>query len=411
MTLSGRTVISVFFFLFIFFSGSVVRTLAIIHPTEFLALQSIRKSLSDLPGSTFFSSWDFTCDPCNNFSGVLCSSDRIISLTLGDPTASSPGLSGHLSPALFRLSNLSSLSLVPGRVSGPLPQTLPQSLRFLAISRNFLSGDIPASISALRLLRTLDLSYNQLAGPIPRQLGEIQTLTNLILCQNHLSGDIPPLISPALTRLDLMHNNLSGGLSPPSLPPSLQYLSLSSNQLTGSVDSVLTRLDRLSYLDLSMNRFTGSIPGSVFSFPISTLLLQRNLFSGPVRPLDKVRIQTVDLSYNRLDGEISPLFSTVENLYLNNNGFSGQVPGSFVDRVMDAGFRVLYLQHNYLTGIGIDPTAVIPLSCSLCLQYNCMVLPVQTACPVRAGKMKTRPTAQCSHWRGKARVAGGKIGN
>ncbi|RWR93652.1 putative inactive leucine-rich repeat receptor-like protein kinase IMK2 [Cinnamomum micranthum f. kanehirae] len=394
MKSSGRIVIISIFFFFLCAS-------AILDPLDFLALQSIRKSLSDMPGSSFFSSWDFTSDPCS-FSGVFCDSDKVVALNLGDQTAGSPGLTGRLDPAIGKLSALTELSLVPGRVIGRLPETLSQckNLRFLAVSRNFLSGEIPASFSDLRSLRTLDLSYNLLSGPIPPRMGEIATLSNLILGHNRLSGGVPPLISSSLTRLDLKHNELSGVLSDQSLPSSLQYLSLSSNRLTGSVDRVLDRLDRLNYLDLSMNRFTGSIPGSVFNLPISSLQLQRNLFSGPVRPLDQVTIPTVDLSYNRLSGEISPLLSTVQNLYMNNNKFSGQVPGSFVDRLLAAGIQVLYLQHNYLTGIEINPTAEIPLSSSLCLQYNCMVPPLQTPCPLRAGKQKTRPTAQCSEWRG-----------
>ncbi|CAI0456175.1 unnamed protein product [Linum tenue] len=141
-------------------------------------------------------------------------------------------------------------------------------------------------------------------------------------------------------------------------------------------------------------------PGRIFGFPIGSLQLQRNSFAGPVQPTDQVAIPTVDLSYNRLSGPISPMFSTVQNLYLNNNRFSGEVPGSLVDRLLAAGMETLYLQHNYLTGIEINPTAEIPVSSSLCLQYNCMVPPLQTPCPLKAGNQKTRPTAQCNEWRG-----------
>ncbi|XP_077239893.1 uncharacterized protein LOC143880796 [Tasmannia lanceolata] len=387
------------FILLLVFFYSHLMAFALLDPLDFLALQSIRKSLSDMPGATFFSSWDFTSDPCN-FPGVYCASDKVIALNLGEPRAGSPGLTGRLDPAIGKLSALAELSIVPGRIIGSLPQSLSQckNLRFLAISKNFISGEIPASFSDLKSLQTLDLSYNLLTGSIPPQLVVINSLTNLIISHNRLSGSIPPLISQTLTRLDLQHNYLSGSLS--YLSPSLQYLSLSNNLLTGNVEPVLNRLNRLNYLDLSMNLFTGSIPGSVFSFPISSLQLQRNMFTGPIEPLDQVTITTVDLSYNRLYGQISPLLSTVKNLYLNNNKFTGQVPGSFVDRLLAAGIQVLYLQHNYLTGIEINPTAEIPLSTSLCLQYNCMVLPIDTPCPLKAGKQKTRPAAQCSEWRG-----------
>nr|AMM42796.1 LRR-RLK [Vernicia fordii] len=374
---------------------------AILDPIDFLALQSIRKALDDMPGSNFFSSWDFTSDPCN-FAGVYCEADKVIALNLGDPRAGSPGLTGRLDPAIGKLSALAEFSVVPGRIIGSLPQSLSQlkDLRFLAVSRNFLSGEIPATLGQLRNLKTLDLSYNQLTGAIPRSIGTIPELSNVILCHNRLSGSVPPFLSQSLTRLDLKHNDFTGSLAPSSLPPSIQYLSLSWNRLSGPVDRLLNRLDQLNYVDLSMNQFSGGIPGRIFTFPITNLQLQRNQFSGSVQPVNQVTIGTVDLSYNRLSGQISPMFSTVQNLYLNNNRFTGQVPGSFVDNLLAASIQILYLQHNYLTGIEINPTAEIPLSSSLCLQYNCMVPPVQTPCPLKAGMQKTRPTAQCNEWKG-----------
>lgn len=260
--------------------------------------------------------------------------------------------------------------------------------------------NITVNTGKVTRIGTLDLSYNQLSGEIPHSIGTIPELSNVILCHNRLSGWVPPFLSQSLTRLDLKHNELSGSLSPYSLPSSLRYLSLSWNRLSGPVDRLLYRLYQLNYLDLSMNQFSGIIPSRVFTFPITNLQLQRNLFTGPVQPLHQVTIETVDLSYNRLWGRISPMFSTVQNLYLNNNRFTGKVPGSFVDSLMAASIRILYLQHNYLTGIEINPAVDIPLSSSLCLQYNCMVPPVQTSCPLKAGQQKTRPTAECNEWNG-----------
>ncbi|XP_012476185.1 probably inactive leucine-rich repeat receptor-like protein kinase IMK2 [Gossypium raimondii] len=373
---------------------------AILDPLDFLALQLIRKSMNDLPGSSFFASWDFTSDPCN-FTGVYCESDKVIALNLGDPRAGFPGLTGRLDTAIGKLSALTEFSLVPGRVFGSLPMSISrlENLRVLAITRNFISGDIPASLGRLRRLKTLDLSYNRLTGKIPRSIGTLPELTNVLLCHNNLSGSVPPFLSQALTRLDLKRNALTGSL-PNSFSPSLQFLSLSWNQLTGPVDSVLSRLDQLSFLDLSFNRFTGPIPDRIFSFPLTNLHLQRNSFYGPVQPGDQVKISTVDLSHNMLSGRISPMFSTVQNLYLNHNRFTGQVPDSLVDRLLSASLQTLYLQHNFLTGIGINPTAEIPQSSSLCIQYNCMVPPVQTPCPLKFETQKTRPTSLCNEWKG-----------
>lgn len=56
----------------------------ILDPVDFLALQAVRRSLDDMPGSAFFDGWDFTADPCG-FPGVFCDGDRVASLALGDP--------------------------------------------------------------------------------------------------------------------------------------------------------------------------------------------------------------------------------------------------------------------------------------------------------------------------------------
>ncbi|KAG0483432.1 hypothetical protein HPP92_011516 [Vanilla planifolia] len=168
-------------------------TNATLDPTDFLALQSIRKSLSDLPGSDFFSHWDFTGDPCS-FPGIFCSGNHVVSLALGDPRAGNPGLTGRLDPALGSLSALSELTLVPGRVFGRIPDSISlcSSLRFLALSGNYLSGPIPSSLGSLPRLHTIDLSFNILSGEIPPSISALPALSNLVLCHNHLSGKIPP---------------------------------------------------------------------------------------------------------------------------------------------------------------------------------------------------------------------------
>ncbi|KAG6511609.1 LRR receptor-like serine/threonine-protein kinase ERL2 isoform X1 [Zingiber officinale] len=373
---------------------------AVLDPVDFLALQSIRKGLEDMPGSDFFSSWDFTADPCA-FTGVFCARDRVVTLALGDPRAGAPGLLGRLDPAIGLLTALAELSLLPGRVSGPIPDTLADcfDLRFVALSKNLLSGAVPAGLGGLPRLRTLDLSYNLLSGPVPESLASAPVLSNLILCHNQLSGFLPPFpASSSLLRLDLKHNQLSGPLPP--LPTSLQYLALCSNALAGRIDSVLPPLTRLNFLDLSSNVLEGPIPEAVFAFQLAALRLQRNAFSGPLAPpQEDVVIPVVDLSYNRLWGAVPPQLAAVGRLYLNNNRFTGEVPPRLVQGLSN-GMQLLYLQHNFLTGIKIGPAAVaLPAGASLCLQYNCMVPPFDTPCPLKAGSQRMRPLDQCPEWR------------
>ncbi|XP_020590945.1 LRR receptor-like serine/threonine-protein kinase ERL2 [Phalaenopsis equestris] len=395
----GKSMATVLLLLVLFFMLRSPAS-AVLDPVDFLALQSIRKSLSDLPGSDFFSQWDFTSDPCS-FPGIFCSGEHVVALSLGDPPrAGTPGLTGHLDPAISRLSSLSELSLLPGRVIGRIPDSIAlcSSLRFLALSGNFLSGPIPPSLASLRQLRTLDLSFNILSGEIPLSITSLPSLSNLVLSHNRFTGKIPPFPSfSSLLRLDIKNNNLSGEL--PSLPLSLRYLAASRNTLSGQIDGVIPQLTALTYLDLSTNILTGPIPATIFNLPLSSLQLQRNKLAGQVAPPADVRIPEVDLSYNRLSGAVSPFLAAVGRLYLNNNRFTGELPAKFAERLEAAGMEVLYLQHNFLNGMQMSPATEIPMTTSLCLQYNCMVPPVDAPCPLKAGRQKTRPVNQCPEWR------------
>lgn len=77
------------------FLSCIVSVRAILDPVDFLALQSTRRSLWDMPSSSFFSSWDFTSDPCS-FAGVYCDRDRVFTLNVGGPRAGAPGLTGSI---------------------------------------------------------------------------------------------------------------------------------------------------------------------------------------------------------------------------------------------------------------------------------------------------------------------------
>ncbi|KAK9051638.1 hypothetical protein SSX86_028266 [Deinandra increscens subsp. villosa] len=116
---------------------------AILDPNDFLALQSISKSLSDMPASKYLSSWDFTSDPCN-FAGVFCSGERVVALNLGDPRADASGLSGTLDPAIGKLTNLTEFTVVPGRITGAVPATLLELMNLRGYYRCSSSKGCPA---------------------------------------------------------------------------------------------------------------------------------------------------------------------------------------------------------------------------------------------------------------------------
>ncbi|XP_066365274.1 leucine-rich repeat receptor-like protein FASCIATED EAR2 [Miscanthus floridulus] len=250
---------------------------ATLHPVDYLALQAVRRALTDLPGSRFFASWDFTSDPC-------------LFASLADTFPSA---------AIATLPALTSLSLVSGRVIGTLSQAITSLpvLRFLALAGNLLSGDLPASF--VPALRTVDLS--KFTAWVPASLLQLWDLRTLVLSHNALSGEIPRAVRSPLLHRDLCSNRLSGGVPP--LPGMLVYLSLAGNWLFGPIGGVLRRLPWLSFVDLGRNWFSGEVPGEVFAFSwIGYLQLRKNAFSGELRPSGA----TVDLSHNALSGRVPP---------------------------------------------------------------------------------------------------------
>ncbi|XP_010531835.1 PREDICTED: probable LRR receptor-like serine/threonine-protein kinase At1g12460 [Tarenaya hassleriana] len=365
-------------------------------PSERASLEAIRYSLTEMPGSSFFASWDFSdSDPCSSFSGVTCSLGRVETLTLG------PGISGSLSPALSNLTRLTQLILLPGLVTGPVPSELGflPSLRVVSLTRNRLTGSIPASFSSLLDLHTLDLSYNQLSGVIPPRLTRLPHLKVLVLASNHLSGNLGPHVLSPLFHLDIKMNGVSGPL-PDFLPKSLRYLSVSNNSMCGTIE-VLESLTELTYLDLSVNKFTGTIPNSIFR-PSVVLLLQRNNFTGMAVPTSFSFIlptgSVIDLSHNSIAGELSRELAGAETLFLNNNRLTGEVPGDYIDSLINGTTKTLYLQHNYLTRFPLQQRQGVKLlgSVSLCLSYNCLVSPFGlSSCPKDAAPLRSRPSSQC----------------
>jgi hypothetical protein len=367
---------------------------------DFEVLASVKNSMVDLPGGSFFSTWEFAAnvDPCESFSGVQCVTvdgvNRVGSLFLGPQSAGSPGLSGTLTPALGSLVYLTQLMISAGEVQGSLPSSLGnlENLQIFSCDQNRISGSIPDSFANLRNLQILQLSMNGLDGSIPWGLGQLPALKILILSDNELSGSIPSFSSSYLTHLDLRNNELSGGI--PSLPSSLQYLSLTRNALTGWLGA-LVPLSSLTYLDCSFNQFSGSIPSVLFTFPLSYLMLNRNLLSGQVSVPAPITINYVDLSYNHLDGTISPFLAGAQSLFLNNNFFIGAVPEVFVSRMESAALQSLYLQHNFLSDWGALGNSSLPTSVAVCVQYNCMVPPPQSLCPKNVAGAAARPGYQC----------------
>nr|KAJ0190107.1 hypothetical protein LSAT_V11C800404870 [Lactuca sativa] len=89
-------------------------------------------------------------------------------------------------------------------LTGVLPKEFANlhSLQEIDLSRNYISGPIPASYGQLRL-RVLSFLGNRINGSIPEALGDMSTLEEFRIDGTTLSGRIPDFIGNwrNLTRL------------------------------------------------------------------------------------------------------------------------------------------------------------------------------------------------------------------
>ncbi len=292
-------------------------------------------------------------------------SGRVIALDLSEN-----GLSGAIPPELGNLTNLTALNLYPNDLSGDIPSELGNltNLEFLDLAGNRLSGTIPSELGNLTNLRQLSLAGNDLSGVIPPGLGQLTNLKWLYLHENDLSGTIPSELGQltSLESLGLWNNDLSGAI-PPGLGQltNLRLLDLSGNRLSGTIPSELGQLTELKVLYLSENALSGCVPElwrnveendlAQLGLPFCSAATDREALVAlyqathganwennanwlSAAPLDtwrgvttgeNGRVIALDLSENRVSGEIPPELGQLTNLTwlnLDSNQLNGSIP-------------------------------------------------------------------------------------
>ncbi|CAD6247061.1 unnamed protein product [Miscanthus lutarioriparius] len=330
----------------------------------------------------------------NSFSGTLPSNlgaPQLITLLMY-----SNKIGGSIPGSLCKLNLLSDLDLSNNLLEGEIPRCFEtessQSIEFLLLGNNSLSGEFPAFLQKCTGLQFLDLAWNNFFGRLPEWIGELTNLQFLRLSHNTFSGNIPAEITNLgyLQYLDLSSNNLSGVipwhlssltamtlkgsrlLSGTTMGPfpdgdpqfsgegmfitgqfgeiipiimkgqllrygrTLAYfinIDLSGNSLTGEIPLDITSLDALINLNLSSNRLTGKIPNKI----------------GALQSLE-----SLDLSENHLSGEIPPNLSNLTSLsYLNlsYNSLSGRIPsGRQLDTLSVDNPSLMYIGNDGLCG-------------------------------------------------------------
>ncbi|CAN6711048.1 unnamed protein product [Malus baccata var. baccata] len=296
----------------------------------------------------------------NNISGsisFLCASGamrlRFLNLSYNN-------LSGELPECLTRLGNLVMLDLSSNALSGKIPSTIGSlfGIETLKLRSNEFVGELPLSLKNCTSLMVLDLADNQLTGSIPKWLGaSFQKLVILMLSSNHFNGSLPPQLCDLIyiQILDVSVNNISGGI--PNCLKKLTTLAQKGNSSL-TVEHSYERYDKqISWLDIYVDDEIFTWKGSMQVYR-NTLGLVRSIdFSSnrltgeiPSEISHLVGLVSLNLSRNQLTGQITPdigKLESLDSLDLSRNHIDGRIPTSLA-RISRLG--LLDLSHNNLIG-------------------------------------------------------------
>ncbi|TYH21029.1 hypothetical protein ES288_A04G009600v1 [Gossypium darwinii] len=289
-------------------------------------------------------------------------------------------LSGKIPRSLGNLLQLTHLVLWQNQLSGKIPRSLgnlfrqiPLSilnltqLEYLRIGENSLQGSIPDEVIAFPNLISLSLTGNLLNGTFPSWLYTAPSLKVMELSQNQFSGHIKEFQSKSLELIRLNNNKLQGPL-PSSIFQLLHLteLDLSSNNLSGVIElSMFSNLPNLNYLDLSYNNLSLTSNTTSTVNLTSLLLSSCNLSEFPPFLKGLKSLESLDLSYNRIEGKIPQWMQEVGNdslLYLN-------VSHNFLTEVEQFPWKniaVLDLSSNLIRGNLSIPASRIKVSSLIC---------------------------------------------
>ncbi|KAJ0794801.1 putative transferase [Helianthus annuus] len=262
--------------------------------------------------------------------------------------------SGTISSCL-NIQSLEHLHLASNQFHGSIPNSFRNmtNLLTLSVGDNSLSGSIPNFVGELVNLRVLLLEKNEFSGPIPKELCQLTIVSLIDLSSNSLSGSIPACLQnitgPSHLAYDhifiplyLAHFYFIGEYDILNKAySSIEQSDIEIYDIQDEVQFTTKRMSRpykgivlylISGLDLSYNKLSGDIPQELgLLSKIHVLNLSHNQLTGsiPVNFSNLASIESLDLSFNNLTGKVPSEFTKLNSLAVFNvsfNNLSGRLP-------------------------------------------------------------------------------------
>ncbi|CAJ1954627.1 unnamed protein product [Cylindrotheca closterium] len=265
-------------------------------------------------------------------------------------------MEGTLPVWLGEMTLLSVLHLSDNTFVGEMPPSLNQltNLKYLGMDDNFFTGNLNDYLPSLVNLEWLYMEDNQFTGPLD-WLNSLDSLSYLDVSKNKLTGDLPSNLfdHPNLSIMDLHGNEFTGKL--PTVTKQngeLQLFSVHSNDLTGTIPIELQSIVNITMLDLSFNSFTGTIPALSETTRLRFLMTSGNSFNQQEMPFIAGLTSLVELSMkgNNIVGNIPQWVGDLTNmkwLDLDANELIGTIPSEIAKL---SGLYALLLNRNDLDG-------------------------------------------------------------
>ncbi|KAF7820348.1 receptor-like protein EIX2 [Senna tora] len=257
-----------------------------------------------------------------------------------------------------------------------------KNLVSLELSYNAIQGTIPASLRNLTSLKYLGLSNNQFIGNPFEILNSLSELQYLSIQDNLFYGVVKEVHLANFTRLIVFsasRNQLTFNVGP-NWRPSFQFLmvlKMESWHLGPTFPSWLQSLKHLRSMDISNSMISESIPTWFWgAFNNANYFnLSQNFIKGelPNIVINSTFISGVhvDLSWNKLSGELPYLSSSVSHLDLSSNKFSGSITHLLCPKQdKSKSLEVLNLASNNFSGEIPDCWMIWPYLVTLKLENN-----------------------------------------